>query len=370
MKKIQDVHNLKERKVVVRVDFNVPLGKNKGVDSDSAFRIEKSLETINFLKNAGAKVIIISHIGRDKKETLKPIADYVNNIVPLKFIPTLDPESVLSIINQMVPSDVVMLENLRQNSGEESNDLKFANFLANLGDMFVNEAFACSHRSHASIVGVPMYMESYAGFWFQKEVENLSKFLQKPETPFVFILGGAKFETKINLIEKFETIATQIFIGGALANNFFKEIGFEVGKSLIDPKENVRRFFHKERISIPFDVRVEPGEEKELGKISKDDTIIDIGEETAREWAQVIMGAKTVLWNGPLGRGEHDSGSRTLLEAMTTSKAFSVVGGGDTVQLVRRMGVEDKISFVSTAGGAMLEYLAKGTLPGIEALSQ
>lgn len=370
MKKIQEVHNLKERKVLVRVDFNVPLSKEGNVDKDSAFRIEKSLETLKYLKDAGAKVIVVSHIGRDKKETLKPVADYLNTIIPTKFIPTLDPEAVLGIISQMLPGDVVLLENLRQNPGEEKNDLKFANFLANLGDMFVNEAFACSHRDHASIVSVPLYLESYAGFWFQKEVENLGKFLNKPEAPFVFVLGGAKFETKVDLIDKFENIADQIFIGGALANNFFKEIGFEVGKSLVDKNENVRRFFHKSNISIPFDVRVAPGVHKALGKIDKEDTIVDVGEETVAEWGNVISNAKTVLWNGPLGLYEdgYDAGSIELLKKISESNVFSVIGGGDTVKLIQKQGLEDKISFISTAGGAMLEYLAKGTLPGIEAL--
>lgn len=372
MRNLQTVGNLKERRVLVRVDFNVPLGENNKVDDSESSRVQKSLQTIKYLVDASAKVILISHIGRDKKESLRPVAEYLHQFVPVKFIPTLDRESVRGVAAAMAPGEVLLLENLRQDPGEEENDERFAEFLASLGDMYVNEAFPVSHRAHASIVGVPQYLESYAGFWFQKEIENLSKFLQKPESPFLFILGGAKFDTKISLIKKFEGLADQVFIGGALANNFFREIGFKIGTSLADKDANVRPFFHKDHISIPFDVVVKPGINKDLPQISDDDCIVDIGASTLEELKKTIRGAKTILWNGPLGLYEegYDAASKEIIKTISETKSYSLIGGGDTIKLVEELHLEDKISFVSTGGGAMLEFLANGTLPGIEALNQ
>jgi phosphoglycerate kinase len=256
IKNLGTVLNLKERRVLVRVDWNVPLGRDGIVDTTEDTRIKKSLETLNHLARAGAKVIVISHIGRDKKDSLKPVAEYVNTLLPIRFIPTLDHDTVRSLTAAMEPGEIVLLENLRQDSGEEGNSEVFASFLASLADMYVNEAFSVSHRAHASIVGVPQYLESYAGFWLQKEIEHLSSVITNPVRPFLFILGGAKFDTKIDLIKKFGEIADQLFIGGALANNFFQTIGFNIGKSLVDKDAHVAQFFNKENIKIPFDVIV------------------------------------------------------------------------------------------------------------------
>lgn len=369
MRKLQEIKNLKERTALVRVDFNVPVGSDGVVDDSEASRIEKSLETIKHLQQAGTKTVLVSHIGRDKKESLRPVADYLSKFVPVKFIPTLDPADVAGIISNMAPGETVLLENLRQNPGEEGNDLEFASWLASLADFYVNEAFAVSHRSHASIVSVPMYLQSYAGFWFQKEIDNLSKVMKDPARPFLFILGGAKFDTKLPLIKKFEHIADEILIGGALANNFFKEIGFNIGKSLIDKEANVFEFFNKENIKIPFDVVTKNGA-KEIAMLDKEDIIVDMGPETLAEWKKSVAKAKTILWNGPLGLYEEgfDIASKELLSAVAESGAFSVIGGGDTIKLVKDMKLDEKVSFISTGGGAMLEYLSHGTLPGIMAL--
>ncbi len=369
MKKIQEVLNLKERRVLVRVDWNVPLGADGKVDESEATRIQKSMETIKHLKEAGAKVILISHIGRDPKDSLKPVAEYLQKSMDLKFVPSLEPEILAGVVANLEPGEVILLENLRQNPGEEKNDEQFSGFLASLADMYVNEAFPVCHREHASIVGVPQYLPSYAGLWLQQEIENLSKVMKTPARPFLFILGGAKFETKIPIMKKFEHMADEILIGGALANNFFKEIGFEVGKSAVDKDSNVREFFHKENIKIPFDVITKAGL-KELAQIQKDDVIVDMGPHTLAEWKNSVAGAKTILWNGPLGLYEegYDVSSKELLTAVANSGAFSVIGGGDTVKLVKDMALEDTISFISTGGGAMLEYLSKGTLAGIQAL--
>ena len=369
MKNLQDLKNLKGRTALLRVDFNVPIGTDAVVESSEASRIVRSLESIKYLQEEGAKTVIISHIGRGRHDTLRPVADYLAKLVPIKFIPTLDPTDIAGVIANMEPGETILLENLRQHSGEEGNDLSFASWLASLADLYVNDAFAVSHRSHASIVSVPMYLPAYAGMWFQKEIENLSKVMKNPARPFLFILGGAKFETKLPLIKKFEHVADEMLIGGALANNFFKEIGFHIGKSLVDKDADVSEFFNKENIKIPFDVVTKEGK-KDIAMIGKDDIIVDMGPDTLTEWKKVIANAKTILWNGPLGLYEEgfDVASKELLQAVADSEAFSVIGGGDTIKLVKDLGLEDKISFISTGGGAMLEYLSKGTLPGILAL--
>ncbi len=374
MRFIENIQNLKGRTALVRVDFNVPVGKDGIVDDTEDIRIEKSLETIKFLSKMNCKVILISHIGKDGKESLKPVADKLNTFLPVTFVPMLYGEEILGIAENMGEGEVILLENLRSNEGEESNSREFSAYLASLADFYVNEAFSVSHRSHASVVGVTEFLPSYVGFWFKKEIENLTK-LDYPEKPFVFILGGAKFDTKIPLIKKFTKLATTIFIGGALANNFFKKIGFETGKSLLDEKVDISNLFHEESIQIPFDVKVKTGETnqiKELNDLNKEDMIVDIGPATLVELNSKIKEAKTILWNGPLGLYEEgfDQSSKDILKVIAETKAFSVVGGGDTVKLVKGMGLQDKITFVSTGGGAMLDYLSSGTLVGIEALDR
>lgn len=371
MRKIQEVGNLKGRTALVRVDFNVPLGADKKIESAEASRIEKSLETIKHLQKAGAKTILISHIGRDKKDSLRPVAEYLKALLDVTFVPTWEEAEISGIVGNISEGGIVMLENLRQKDGEEKNDPRFAEWLSSLADLYVNEAFSVCHRMHASVVGVPMYLQSYAGFGLQKEIESLQKVMKAPEAPFLFILGGAKMETKIPLIKKFEKIADEILIGGALANNFFKAIGFEVGKSLIDKNVHVVEFFNKENIKIPFDVLVKTGR-KDLASLEREDVIVDLGPETIDAWKESVARAKTILWNGPLGLYEEgfDIGSKELLKAIAESKAFSVIGGGDTVKLVRDLKIEEKFSFVSTGGGAMLDYLSRGTLPGILALEK
>lgn len=371
MKSILEIKNLKGRTALVRVDFNVPLGKDGVVDSTEDWRIEKSLDTIKHLSKMGAKVILISHIGRDPKESLAPIAKRLNDFIPVKFIPMLYSEDMPAIAENILEGEVVLLENLRGNEGEEKNSKEFSAYLASLADLYVNEAFSVSHRAHASIVGVTQFLPSYVGLWFLKEVENLKK-LDTPEKPFTFILGGAKFETKVPLIEKFSNIADSVFIGGALANNFMKKIGFETGLSLLDDKVDVGKFFDKENIKIPFDVLISSGDVRTPNGLTSQDMIVDMGPETLEDLKITISVAKTILWNGPLGLYEDgfDKSSREILKTISESGAFSVVGGGDTVKLVKEMGLENKISFISTGGGAMLEFLSSGTLIGIEALNQ
>lgn len=371
MRSILEIQNLKGRTALVRVDFNVPMGADGIVDVTEGSRIEKSLDTIKHLSKLGAKVVLISHIGSDPKESLKPIADYLNKFIPVTFVPILYGEEVLGITENLNEGQVILLENLRSNEGEEKNTEEFSAYLASLADFYVNEAFSVSHRSHASVVGVTKFLPSYVGIWFLKEFDNLKK-LDTPEKPFLFILGGSKFDTKVPLIEKFSKIADSIFIGGALANNFMKKIGFETGKSLLDETINVAKFFDKPNIKIPFDVIVKSGKVKTPNALSKEDMITDMGPETLEDVKATILTSKTILWNGPLGLYEDgfDKSSKEILKAISESGAFSVVGGGDTVKLIKEMKLEDKISFISTGGGAMLQFLSSGTLPGIDALNQ
>ncbi len=373
MKHLQDVGNLKDRRVLVRLDWNVPLGADGAVDASEDSRIEASLQTLRHLRDSGAKTIVISHIGRNPKASLLPVVRYVESLIPVRFVATWDREMIAAAVAAMSAGDILVLENLRQQPGEEDNSESFASYLSSLADMYVNDAFAVCHREHASLVAVTEFLSAYAGFWLQKEIANLTKIIQAPEHPFLFILGGAKFDTKISLIRKFEGLADDIFIGGALANNFIKRLGMEVGRSVVDDEADTTEFFHKDHISIPFDVIVKPSKKSvPLASVQKDDSIVDIGTETLAELKSKIAAAKTILWNGPLGLYEEgfDGASKDMLQAIVASGAFSVIGGGDTVKLVKDLDLEQSLSFVSTGGGAMLAFLAGETLPGIAALEQ
>ncbi len=348
--------SLKGKRVLVRLDLNVPSLE----DTD---RITKSLPTLAFLKNAGAKVIIISHIGRDPQETLKPVADMMQ--IPL----IEDLEALASDTHQ-----VSMLENLRQHPEEESNDESFAKQLASYADIYVNDAFAVSHRSHASVVSIPKFLPSYAGLQFEQELQHLSQAFH-PESPSILVLGGAKFETKLPVIEKFLPLVDHIIIGGALVNNFYKEMGYEIGSSLVDETADIARFVGHPKIMIPEKVLVENErgrEEKMANEVGLGDKIVDIARDALEQYQDEFRAAKFVLWNGPMGNYENGftAGSKKIVELIMTSEAISIVGGGDSVALIEEFKLQDKFTFLSTGGGAMLEYLANGTLPGIEALTQ
>jgi phosphoglycerate kinase len=374
MKLITKVKKLEGKKVLLRTDFNVPLGENGTISGDEAVRIERSLETIKFLKKEKAKVIIISHIGRDGNDSLRPIAEYLSKKIKLTFLKGHIQDFVHEHIEAMKPGDIVMLENLRQDEGEVTNNSSFARGLSRLADIYVNDAFAVSHRRHASIVGIPKFLPSYSGILLDEEVSHLSKAIKKPKKPFLFILGGAKFETKLPLIKKYLKIADIIFVGGALQNNFFKADGKEIGKSLVDTKRyNLGSLIKTKKVILPKDVLVRDGENirtVSVEEVSKNDTIVDIGPDSVKDLIEKIQTSKTVLWNGPLGLYEQGftTSTEAIAKALSKSKAMSIVGGGDTVVTIKKLKLEKKIGFVSTGGGAMLEYLEKGKLPGIEAL--
>lgn len=364
----------KGKRVVVRLDFNVPL---EGGEIRDDYRIKESLPAINFLRDAGARLIIISHIGKGKPEdTLAPIAEYLNKIFPTTFLPKLRTEENIRITSNMVNGDVVLLENLRHDEGEENNDPEFSAYLASLGDVYVNDAFSVSHRAHASVVGVPALLPHYCGIRLAEEIKRLSAAFN-PEHPFLFILGGAKISTKMPLLKKFLDIADHVFLGGTIVNNFYKVQGHEIGTSIYDKDElgGLGAYAKNPKLIIPKDVVVKNDGgrgAKTLNAVTPGDMIVDVGADTIKGLEEIVGSAKLIVWNGPLGFYEEGftEGTKELLDLIAGSRATSIIGGGDTVALINEMGAIGKFSFVSTGGGAMLDYLANETLPGIEALQR
>ncbi|HEY4493932.1 MAG TPA: phosphoglycerate kinase [Candidatus Paceibacterota bacterium] len=371
MRSIKGLRNIKGKKVLVRVDFNVPVKDGK-VEDD--FRIKKALPTIEFLTTKGAKIILITHLGKGG-DTLAPVAKSLNKFIKAEFTgEILGPKSTQAVAN-MQDGEVVLLENLRNDKGEKECSQFFAMNLAKLADIYVNEAFPVDHRQDASLVLLPKLIPAYAGLQLEKEVKNLSKVFDKPKHPFLFILGGAKFSTKLPLIEKYLKLADHVFIGGALLNDLLKAKGYEVGRSLLsDENFGIEKIIGNKKIIVPADVVVEDKSGKLLAKkideVEKNDYILDIGQESIQALEPYIQKSKLILWNGPLGKYEAGGGGATkeILKMVAGSKAESIIGGGDTVALISEMKMEDKFSFVSTGGGATLEFLDKGTLPAIQAL--
>lgn len=353
MQSIKKLKNLKNKKVIVRADFNVPIENGKVVDN---FRIKKGISTIKYLVDKGAKVLILMHLGKDGNSDINPVIKEFFKLSKIK------------------KESVVFAPNIRAFLGEEKNETDLAKDLASLGDYYVNDAFSVSHRAHASVVGIPKYLPSYAGFQLEEEIKNLSLVLKNKKHPFLFILGGAKFSTKMPLIKKYLKEADNVVISGALLNNFLKAKGYEVGKSLVDNEDyGVAKLLKNKKIILATDVVVLRGKDLvnvKVKEIKKEDMIIDIGKESIKTLESYINKSKIILWNGPLGLYERggDKASKSILKSIAKSKALSIIGGGDTVALVNSLKLEDKLTFVSTGGGATLDFLAKGTLPGIKAL--
>ena len=370
MKSVKEIKDLRGKRVIVRVDFNVPIKDGKVVDD---FRIKKAIPTISYLLSKKAKVILISHLGNS--ESIKPIylklKKYIKNIAFASN--TILSDETENTVLGLSEGDIVLLENLRMELGEEENSPSFARALSRYGDIYVNDAFSVCHRKHASVVGIPTHLPSYAGLQLEDEINNLSKAFE-PNHPFLFILGGAKFETKMPLVKKFIRSADYVFIGGALANDFFKGKGFEVGKSLVsDNLENIKSLSKYKNIIIPEDVEVNKGKLNKFIKpneVEKDEDIVDVGPETIKTLEDIINRSKFILWNGPLGKYENGFGGSTekILKTIIKSKAKSIIGGGDTVAIISKLKIEDKFDFVSTGGGATLDFLSSGSLPGIKAL--
>jgi len=371
MRSIREITELKDKRVLVRVDFNVPMKDGK-VEDD--FRIKKALPSIKFLQDAGAKIILISHLGKGG-ESLEPASKILNNYTRAKFVPAVNGAVVLEEVSKMVSGEVIVLENLRNEKGEQSGDENFAKELASLGDLYVNEAFPVSHREDASIVLLPKLLPAYAGLQLEEEVKNLSSAFTGDKHPFLFILGGAKFSTKVPLIEKYLELADHVYIGGALLVYLLKAKGYEVGKSLTDDSltPGIDRILNDPKLILPEYVLTESEgvmKEEKINEVSKEEAILDVGMDSLVKLEPLIKNARLILWNGPLGKYEVGAGGSTkkVLELIAASDAESIIGGGDTVALVSEMKMEDKFTFVSTGGGATLDFLANGTLPGIKAL--
>lgn len=365
---LQDLHGAR---VLVRAGLNVPV--ENGVVRN-AFRIRKAAETINLLREKGARVIIVAHIGRDPKETLLPVAEAMKEHVSgLTFCDAVVGEKVAQCIEALNEGDAVLLENLRREAGEKKNDPAFASVLASYADIYVNDAFAVAHRAHASTVGVAALAPHFAGLLFAREVEALSRSLE-PEYPSLLLLGGAKFATKEALLKIAVTRYNKVFVGGALANDFFKMQGYEVGASLVsDNIDAVADIFASGSILLPVDVLVTGPSGtavKRVGEVAADETIVDCGPETVTMLGGKLNESKFVLWNGPLGNYEKGFSEHTeeVARLIADTSIHSIVGGGDTVASIEGLGLTDKFSFLSTGGGAMLDFIVDGKLPAIDAL--
>lgn len=382
IKKLSDLNkaDLQGKKAIVRVDFNVPIALlNEVPIVSNSYRIERAMPTINFLRENGAKILLISHIetkGVDRP-TLKPVLEYLVKKFPelkITFLKSFFGVASNIALDEIKEGEIILFENIRQYEEEKENNEAFAKSVASLGNLYVNDAFAVSHRKHASVVGIPKFIPSYAGLLLDDEIKNLT-ISENIVQPFLFILGGAKFETKLPLIKKFLDIARNVFIGGALANDLLKTKGFPVGKSLVSENVSLRDLIDNPKLIMPVDVVTKNEDEvqnKNPGNVLPDDVIVDIGEQTVNNLKPFIEKARYILWNGPFGNFEFGFKNATLktAELVGQSSAHSVIGGGDTLAAIQELNLLDKFSFVSTGGGAMLDYLLDGTLVGIEALKR
>lgn len=385
IKSIRDL-DMQNKKLFLRVDFNVPL-KNGVVEDDT--RIKEALPTIKYAVDKGAKVILATHLGRPKGErnekySLKSVAEYINKkYFKLGFVNDCIGENVKKAANLLKPGEVILLENVRFYKGEEENDPSIVDEFCSFTEVYVNDAFGTSHRKHASVYGLPLKVEARAaGFLIEKEVNALDKLLIDPEKPFAAILGGAKVSDKIGVIESLLDKVDRLFIGGAMAYTFLKFKGVQVGKSLVELEmlPTIERIFKKAKernieIFLPVDhVASTSMDDKPVlieGNIDDNLMGLDIGEKTIANYKNGLKDAKTVLWNGPMGVFEREAFAKGTFEIayfLASLNAFTVIGGGDSVSAVHKAGVADKISHISTGGGASLEYIEKGSLPCIDIL--
>lgn len=374
MRYIDDVPatDLAGKYVLVRAGLDVPLDASG--DVADLFRIERAAATPLFLRERGAKTIILSHIGRDPKETNEPVARALGARVPLFYVPDILGPRAREARTAMKNGDILLLENLRTDQRETANDTAFAQELARLGDIYVDDAFSVAHRAHASIVGLPALIPSYAGILMRQEVERL-RAARAPLSPSFAILGGAKFETKEPLIKTLLAAYDQVYVAGALANDIFKARGLPVGVSLISEAAPGGDVLGHPHFLAPVDVTVERADKhvqvKKVADVAADDHIVDMGPDSFALIAPLIMSAKFVLWNGPTGLYEqgYTMWTERIAESIARSPAQSVIGGGDTVAVIQESHVAvGANTFLSTGGGAMIEYLLNGSLPGIDAL--
>lgn len=381
MRTVRDIPLLENVPVLVRAALNAPIKNGKVVNE---YRLRRALPTIRFLRERGARVILISHISGQGTETLQAAAEALGSLIPgVTFCPESIGARARAMIRDLAPGGVLVLENLRRHNGEKKNDGAFARELAALGDIFVQDSFDECHRAYASIVGVPKLLPSYAGLLLEEEVRELSRALA-PAHPALAVIGGAKFSTKEAVLSTLLKKYDSVFVGGALADDFLKASGREVGKSLVSNADGaaLQKLLASSKLILPSDSLVIPADalgapqarERARVALSKevrpDDVILDHGPHTSALLADIARSAKTILWNGPLGNYENGfiDATNAFARAVAASNAHSVIGGGDTIAAIEGLGLLSQFSFVSTGGGAMLDFLAHGTLPGIEAL--
>ena len=383
---------LRGRRALVRVDFNVPLDEAGRVTDDT--RIRAALPTIELLRKGGARIVLLSHLGRPKgkpeaKYSLEPVARRLQELLPsakVRFVESTDTDQAVQATGELGDGEVLLLENTRFLGGEEKNDERLARALARLGDLYVNDAFGAAHRAHASTEGVARVLRpAVAGLLMEKELDYLGTALEKPKRPFVAVLGGSKISGKIDVIESLLPKVDALLIGGAMACTFYEAMGLETGESLVedDRVEMAEDLLERagSRLTLPHDAMVAPsmdegGEAKVVKRdaIPEDQAMFDIGPESAQSFARAITMARTVIWNGPMGVFEKppfDKGTRAIALAMaeaTKKGATTIVGGGDSAAAVAEAGLEGKMSHVSTGGGASLEFLEGKVLPGVAAL--
>lgn len=385
--------DIKNKKVIIRCDFNVPMENGKIKDDT---RIVESLPTIEYAIEEGAKVILLSHLGRikseeDKKEnTLKPIAEYLSKLLNKKvtFINQTRGAEVEEKIENMKSKSVILLENTRfedlEDKKESNNDDELAKYWASLGEVFINDAFGTVHRAHASNVGIAKYLPCGIGLLMEKELKYLKKAIEKPKKPYTVILGGSKVSDKIDVIDNLVKKADYILIGGAMAFTFLKSAGFEVGKSINEPDkigyctELLDKY--SDKIVLPIDIITSDGidntdvvNERFINEIKEDEMGLDIGPRTVKVFRQYLEDSKTIFWNGPVGFFEYEKfekGTKGLLEIISNLKATTIIGGGDTTRAAIGMGYKNKIDHISTGGGASLELLEGKPLKALEVLNE
>lgn len=382
MRSLRDIPLLENIPVLVRAALNVPL-LNGEVAND--YRLRRALPTLRYLTERRAKVILISHLGEMGTESLASVAQSLGKLIPgVSFCTETIGPGARTAIRALAPGHILVLENVRRHTGEKTNDPLFAKELSLLGDVFVQDSFDTCHRTHASIVGVPKILPSYAGILLEEEVRELSR-ARTPRSPSLAVIGGAKFSTKENVLTSLLTTYDHVFVGGALADDFLKADGQEVGESLISDADesHVKKLLHNRKLVLPIDTFVIPVEEMgqqrhvskariaRKGDVRSHEVILDGGPETIALLEELAAHARTILWNGPLGNYENGFTDATdaFAHAIARSDAYSIVGGGDTIASIEKLGLLPKFSFVSSGGGAMLDFLAHGTLPGIEVLN-